>query len=229
MLPDVAGEHAAALTERVAAAAAIDLTSHDLVVIASPHGASTGVYVDAAGDLAAFGPRGIEVDAAGEPSVAQAVAEGWGHPLLDERVDHGIVVPLRLLALGRARVVALAFADGMEPRDAVAGARRLAEALEVTAFGGRVAFVASANLSPGLSDRAPVPSAPGAAEADAATLDALRTGPGEVLGRLPDLARAASCGAGPLAAFGLLFPDRACDVLAYEHPFGVGYAVATTS
>ncbi|MDQ3981314.1 MAG: hypothetical protein M3271_01385, partial [Actinomycetota bacterium] len=65
-------------------------------------------------------------------------------------------------------------------------------------------------------------------DAERRVLQALRARPGELPARVDDLARAGSCGAGPLAAFGFLFADGGCELLAYEHPFGVGYAVAVT-
>lgn len=193
----------------------LDLSEADVIVLASPHGTETGVYRSAAGDLDAFGPRGLDVAAARDGALVEALAAAWGRPVLDAKADHGVVVPLRLLT-PPAPVVAVAFEEGADPR---AGS---ALAAAVTSLGGSVAFVASANLSPGLDDRSPHPSLPGAAEADAAVLVALREAP-ERAAAPPE-----SCAAPVLAAFGSLFAGRPCEVLAYDHPFGVGYAVAIT-
>jgi hypothetical protein len=141
--------------------------------------------------------------------------------VLDERADHGVVVPLRLLSPA-APVVAVAFEEGSDGDEGLA----LAEA--VSKLAGTIAFVASANLSAGLTDRSPVPSLEGATDADAAVVAALRADPGGLVQLAPSLTGARSCAAPTLAAFGSLFAGRRCDVLAYEHPFGVGYAVALT-
>ncbi|MDQ3913724.1 MAG: hypothetical protein M3323_00105 [Actinomycetota bacterium] len=195
-----------------------------VVVVASPHGAATGVYAAPCGDLDAFGPRGIDAAAATDPSFVHALAERWGFPVLDAPADHGIVVPLRLLGTGSTPVVAVTFEEGLGTGEAVAEAESLAAAL--TGASETIAFVASANTSAGLTERAPLPSLPGAAAADDALLDALSTDPRLVPACLPALARAGSCAAGPLAALAIVLGTRPCDVLAYEHPAGVGYLVA---
>lgn len=218
LLPEVAGPANAGRTRAVVAAvASIDLTGVDAVVVASPHGRAPGVYAAPAGDLDAFGPRGLGVSPIADDGFAHEIAAAWGEPILDEPPDHGVVVPLRLLAVD-ALVVAVSLGDGPA----------FARALGECAGGRRIAFVASANLSAGLGERAPLPSLDGAAETDAAVLDTLRDDPGALTEQGSALERAGSCAAGPLAAFGSLFGGRPCDVLAYEAPFGVGYAVAVT-
>lgn len=221
LLAEVAGEARAAAGAPVReAVASIDLGDVDVVVIASPHGRATGVYASPAGDLDGFGPKGIGAVPPADPALAVQLAEAWGRPLLLEEADHGVVVPLRLLPVLDVPVVAVAFEEG-------AGADG-ARALAATLSGRRVAFVASANLSAGLDERSPLPSLDGAAAADDAVLSALRERPGELADLGPVLERAGSCAGAPLTAFGVLFGRRPCDVLAYEHPFGVGYAVAVT-
>ncbi len=204
----------------------IDLRDADLIVIAAPHGRSTGIYTRTTGNLDAFGPRGIDVAKPTDAVFAQTLARSWGGRLLDAALDHGAVVPLRLLETRGAPVVAVAFREGALP---VEEARRLARAVTAAADGRRIAFVASANTSAGLSERAPLPSLEGAAAVDRCVLRALRERPGDLPACADDLVRAGSCGAGPLAAFGFLFPEEKCSVAAYERPFGVGYAVAVTT
>jgi hypothetical protein len=217
----VAGEARAAAGASIRkAVASIDLGDVEAVVIASPHGRATGVYASPAGDLDAFGPKGIGVSPPADPALAGQLAEAWGRPLLLEAADHGVVVPLRLLPALDAPVVAVAFEEGAGPD----GARALAATLS----GRRIAFVASANLSAGLDERSPLPSLPGARAADKAVVAALREDPRALAANGDVLERAGSCAAAPLAAFGVLFAKRSCDVLAYGHPFGVGHAVAVT-
>lgn len=228
LLREVAGERNAAATAAISAAvAALDPGAADVTVIASPHGRATGVYARAEGNLDAFGPRDVSASAAGDPAFAAALAEEWGVPLLEEPADHGIVVPLRLLRVG-SPVVAVAFAEGVAPGAARSEAESLARALAAVADRRSVSFVASANTSAGLGERAPLPSLDGASAAEEAVLRALRESPGDLGGHLDALAAAGSCATAPLAAFALLFAGRTCEVLAYEHPFGVGYPVALT-
>lgn len=214
-MPEVGGAGTAATK----AMSELDLAGAETIVIASPHGTGTGVYRMPGGNLDAFGPRGIDVSAETDAEAAETLAARWGRPVLDAPADHGIVVPLRLIEAS-APVVAVAFAEGA----GAAEGEGLADA--VSSLGGAVAFVASANLSAGLTERSPLPSLPGAAEADTAVLDALRHDPAALAN--VDFERAGSCAAPVLATFGSLFAGCPCDVLAYEHPFGVGYAVART-
>ena len=217
LLAEVAGPKNAARTAAVAAeVAALDLSGVDAVVIASPHGNAPGVYAAPAGDLRGFGARPA-VEARGDEALARDLAHAWGQPVLDEPADYGVVVPLLLLNVD-APVVAVAVDEGAA----------LARALARSAGDRRLAFVASANLSAGLGERAPVPCVEGAAAADAAVLEALRRDPSALTRQRAELERAASCGAAPLGAFGTLCAGRSCDVRAYDHPFGVGYAVAIT-
>ena len=218
LLPEVARANAAATS--IVRAAVGTLVFEGPVVIASPHGRRAGVYKRVSGDLDAFGPHDVSASAPPDEDFARDLAEAWRMPLLDEPADHGIVVPLRLLPAAPA-VVAVAFKD-----EGAGDGAALARAL--LSVGRSFSFVASANLSAGLTERAPVPSIEGAAEADVAALSALRDSPEALAGLGPDLTAAGSCGAPVLAAFGTLFAGRSGDVLAYEHPFGVGYAVAVT-
>ncbi|MFN2588715.1 MAG: hypothetical protein ABR613_11440 [Actinomycetota bacterium] len=224
LLEEVAGRAAAPAVS--AAARGLRFPQDARILLASPHGAGTGVYAAPRGDLDGFGPRGISVAATADRSFARDLAGAWERPLLDEPADHGIVVPLRLLDTGDAPVVAVAFEEGLDAAAVVDEAKALVAGLD--GVRGPVAFVASANTSAGLGDAAPLPSLPAAAAADAAALDALRRDPRLLVPLLPDLAAAGSCAVGPLAALALLLGDRPCDVRAYEHPAGVGYAVAAT-
>ena len=214
LLPEVAGPKNAPAGALIRdAVASIDLMPAQVIVVASPHGTRSGVYAAAKGNLDAFGVRGIEVAAPSDEGIAAELAVAWGKPLLDEPADYGVVVPLRLLETP-VPVVAVSTDDG----------RGLADAVASLPLG--VAFVASANLSPGLGGRAPLPSLPGAREVDESVLWALREDPATLAALGDRLRAAASCAAAPLVAFGRLFPAGFFDVIAYAHPFGVGYAVA---
>lgn len=218
LLPELGGSRGGPIVDAVGA---IDLSGVDAVVVASPHGRATGVYRAPEGNLDAFGPRGLDASADPDDAFAEELAAAWARPVLEDPADHGVVVPLRLLATP-APVVAVAFEEGIAPDQGTALARA------ITSAGRDVAFVASANLSAGLNDRSPLPSLPGAGETDAAVLESLQNDPAKLLDQVHSLERAGSCAAPVLAAFGALFAGRPCEVLVYGAPFGVGYPVAVT-
>lgn len=221
LLPEVAGRDVAPAV--TSAARELRLGEADAVVLASPHGASTGVYAKPAGSLDAFGPRGIAAAAPTDEELLRTLADAWGPPVLDAPADHGIVVPLRLLGGVTAPVIAVTFAEATD--GLVEGAALAAALADLDAT---VAFVASAHTSAGLTEHAPLPSLPGAVAAERAALDALMTDPRLLPDRLPALAAAGSCASGPLAALAFVLGERPCELRAYEHPFGVGYAVAVS-
>ena len=227
LLGEVAGPEIAPATDEIASAIrSIDLGGTDTLVIASPHGGSSGLYALVEGDLDAFGCRGIGAAAPVGTGVGRGLAKQWGRPTQEGGADYGVVVPLRLLDRRDAPVVPVAFREGLAAPDAVAEAASFVEALRALDPPGTIAFVASANLSAGLDERSPVPSIEGAAAADDAVLRALREDPSGLVDLAGAIEGAASCAAATLAAFGMLFGGRSCDVLAYACPFGVGYPVA---
>jgi hypothetical protein len=106
----------------------------------------------------------------------------------------------------------------------IADASVFADALRALGAGRDLLFVASLNTSASLSARAPLGHRPEAARLDRDLVDALETDAGragELAVALHDVG--GSCGAGPLAAFSLLFAGTPASVLGYEHPAGVGY------
>ncbi len=226
LLREVAGNRVPAIADAVRS---LQLGDPDVVVVISPHGDRSGVYRRATGCLDAFGPRGITVDAPTDESVVEKLAAEADLPVLEEEADHGVVVPLRLLDTGGAPVVAVTFAEGgHDLRTLFAEAAAVARALPLAATG-TTAVVFSVNTSAGLSDRSPLPALPRARDVERAVLDALREDPARLSDRLPVLDRdAGSCGAAPLATAAALFSRTPFGLDAYEHPFGVGYAVAST-
>ena len=149
---------------------------------------------------------------------------GWPKPRY--QLDHGVLVPLLLLG-GKLPVVAAGLDEELPAEAAIEKGRAFVEALaDVDA---RIAFVASANTSAGLSARAPLGLVEGAEESERTLIEVLSTGTGDVDSALRDVAAVgSSCAAGPLAAFMTLWP-RGAQVSSYERPFGVGYLVARSS
>ncbi|MBW3594273.1 MAG: hypothetical protein KY391_01750 [Actinobacteria bacterium] len=173
----------------------------DSIVILTPHAPRAGVYRNASGDLRAFGVPGIEVENETDDELVAAV----DLPAIDRAADHGVVVPLLLRDWG-VPVVAIGVADG----------QRLALDIER-----RIGVLASANLSAGLSARAPLTEISGARECEERFIASLTREIGSESVDLPG-----TCAAGVLTCFGEMFAGRRARVLAHEAPVGVGYLVA---
>ena len=213
---------------------ALNLEGTDVILIASPHGSVTGVYADVRGSLGRFGHPEISVAKQSDPEGAAQLADAWGKPLLGEEVDHGIFVPVSLVASGTP-IIAVAFAETTEKSVESADSIELEvagfiEALSNVAGKGSVMFVASANDSAGLTRRAPLTEIAGAADLRVEFLAAMT----DDVGKIEPLARrmwanAGSCGLAPLLCLARLFAGRPADVVAAEQPVGVGYTVAATT
>ena len=224
LLPEVlvsSREGAAARVRAGCVAAALSM-SGPRALVASPHAVRTGVYVSPYGDLAALGPRAPAALCPLDLAFSEELARRWGRPLLEEPLDHGIVVPL-LLAEPAVPVVAIGFEEGGESAEEAASLAQILRDLEMEG-----SVVASANLSAGLNDRAPLTRLTGAEQLERETTEALMRDAGTLLQNAPRLAaEAGSCGLGPLALLGHLFEGSPAEVLAHEWPYGVGYLVAT--
>ena len=211
--------------ERVRAACRqVSFERIEAVVVLSPHGATTGVYRGVRGSLRSFGVPGPASTARTDDGLVTELALAWGRPVLDGDVDHGIQVPLSLVAPVETPVVAACLDEHATAEEAGSLASAFAVALRDT--GRRVAFVASAHTSSALSPRAPLGHRPEAETAAGTFVSALERGRGvdEAAHRLNRTG--ASCGAAPLVAFAELWPDDSSAIVAYEYPYGVGYLVA---
>jgi hypothetical protein len=225
---------AALTTETRAAVASIDASEADIVVMLSPHGSATGVYERVWGSLDGFGVSGISTGAPTDGAISRRIARAWGRSLLTGEADHGVLVPLLLMGL-QAPVIACTLAEVTGPgaaavSEAVAAALQFADALSKVVGEGNVLFVASANTSAALSARAPLTHRKEGEELDQAILACLTEDPLGVT-EIPEplWTEGGACGAGPLTAFGTLFAGRHATVRSYQHPFGVGYVVATAT
>ena len=217
-----------------AAVESLTLDECDVIVIASPHGRTSGVYSEITGSLDGFGVHGRSVRAPSLTDLADELARQWKRPVIGPPADHGIVGAL--LIAGRMvgpPLVAAAFRTITGPgapgssEGAIDEARSLAEAVTAISAARRVGFVASAHTSASLSSTAPLLDRPEGHELEERVLAALRRDPVELAGIEHDLWRAAgACGAGPLTTFGLLFAGRPADLIAYDTPVGIGYLVA---
>ena len=233
LLPSLsAHEEVASAAARVRGALAdVAFPEAEVTVLLSHHGPALGFYRAAHGSLDAFGVRGVDAARDGDPDALETLsnATSW----LVGEADHGVVVPLLLLGDLDGAVVAGAFPEALSPRSARRAAIedaacRMTSAVEELAATRRVALVASAHGSGGLSPRAPLTELPGAMELELSLLDHLQRDAGAVHDVALDLwERGGSCSPGPLLVFASLFAGRAARLRAHEHPVGVSYVVAT--
>lgn len=206
------------------AAGRIDMSGLDVVVVVSPHGPE-GVYRENRAELGSMGLGVPELRAPHDAEFVATLAELWGRPLLDGVLDHGASVPLHLLDL-LPRVVCVSL-GGKRP---VSAAADLESALGEIDLVRRIGLVASANLSAGLNERAPLTLLQGARALEERTLSEARVDAHAFTHRAPDLAIVGgSCAGGPLTLFGRVFARRPLEILEYRSPFGVGYLVATAA
>lgn len=220
----------------------------DTVVVISPH---APVFADAiaidgrphlSGDLAQFGAD-VELDFYSNLELAQAI-EDEAHaagisvavlePALARRyrvpsgLDHGAVVPLYFLAKEHYpfRLVAVSMGVGALNELYTFG-MCMASAIDKSQY--RVAVIASGDLSHRLSPDAPAGYAPEGKIFDEAVVGALGAMDVAALARLDDalIEAAGMCGLNPIIMMlgSLDGIEVESEVLSYEGPFGVGYAV----
>ena len=236
LLPEIGGRSGAEARDHILRACdKIDTSGADVILVVSPHGRTAGVYARVTGSEVSFGGPEVRLDSPTDTGAADALAPAWRAPLLEDELDHGAVGCLHLLDIRRPSVVA-ALPETTGPAatgDACAAmveGRKLAGAVKRAFNGSSVLVVASAHTSAALTPRAPLTERPEGRALDERVLTSLAAD----VGALDDISCDAwtaggSCGAGPFAAFGRLLSGRSAEVLAYEHPFGVGYLVATVT
>jgi hypothetical protein len=205
--------------------AKLELPDVQALVIASPHGPSPGVYAGRRGDLAGFGCPDVAAEATAAPDLAGEITRTWRTDSLGSALDHGIVVPLCLDLMPDVPVVAAVVPDAAQ-------GKALADALLQIAQrrGTRIGVVASAHTSVALTERAPLGYREEAVELEKRFLQELQRDASAATSFATDLESiGGSCGAGPFTVFGRLFEGRQTTLVAYDHPFGVGYLAAVTA
>ncbi len=218
--------------------------SPDALVVASPHATSYYDYLHispgpgAVGDFSSFGDPDDEVEVAYETRLAQAIereAALAGIPAgsqgeRERDLDHGTMVPLTFLQAAGVNcpVVRMGLA-GFSPLEHY----RLGEAVNRACdlLGLRVVFVASGDLSHKLLAEGPYGFAAEGPVFDKIVCEAFSTADfGKLLEVDPALSDAAAqCGLKSFLIMAGTLDGRAVDaeLLSYEGPFGVGYAVAS--
>ncbi|MEA4882624.1 MAG: AmmeMemoRadiSam system protein A [Clostridia bacterium] len=254
IIPEVGGSETPKASRTVqgmkALATAVADAAPDTVVVISPHGP---VFADAiaitglpriSGDFSQFGADvslSFECDLDLARSVVHhAEAAEVSCVLLDERamirmriprkLDHGTLVPLSYIweHCREFRLIPVAMGVGA-PNELYSFGIALREAIE--AGSGRVAVIASGDLSHALAPGAPAGYSPRGAQFDSLVVEALSSRDAAALAGLDDKLVASAGECGLRAIFMMLGAIDGLDVISevhsYEGPFGVGYAVAT--
>lgn len=222
----------------------------EVVVVISPHSPlfEDAVAIHAAnpleGDFSMFMAGQVSLSFENDLALAREIARragamGVATLLLDERerhayrvegrLDHGVLVPMHFVVEAGVSVPIVAMGMALLPREKLY-AFGTAVAQAVKELGRRAVVIASGDMSHRLTRGAPAGYDPRGAEFDERIVELLRAGDVEGIlsldGSLVD--RAGECGYRSLVmALGTL--DRRAfesEVLSYEGPFGVGYAVA---
>ena len=215
----------------------------EVLIISSPHATMYADYFHlspgrvAEGNLSKFGAPDVACRVMYDQILTrkiESLAQRWELPAgtageRDPMLDHGTLIPLWLLSqTGFSCPIVRIGLSGLSALSHYRMGQCIAES--VNALNRRAVFIASGDLSHKLSSDGPYGFAPEGPAFDLALTDSLACGNfGAMLALPPEQAQAAAeCGwRSFLIMAGLL--DRLSvkpDLLSYEGPFGVGYAVA---
>ncbi|MDR0248697.1 MAG: hypothetical protein LBI44_03425 [Oscillospiraceae bacterium] len=215
----------------------------DTVIFITPHARARAEYClispssGASGTLARFGAPDVRFDAlyneelareiaARAAEVGVAVAMGGGE---DGPLDHGVTVPMWFINRRYTGYKAVRIAQSaLSPREHYRLGQVIAEAARIA--GGNTALVGSGDLSHKLLRSGPYGFAPEGPVFDKLITEAFASGNLRALLDIPEdtVERAAECGLRSFAVIAGCFGGKARgELLSYEGPFGVGYAVAS--
>lgn len=215
----------------------------DTIVLASPHATLYADYFHispgrrAEGDLRQFHAPDVTVKAEYDEALVKAIADAAKAARIlagtlgerERELDHGTVIPLRFLdqAGVKAKVVRMGL-SGLSPLMHYRLGACVAQAAQ--ALGRNIVFVASGDLSHKLSAEGPYGFAPEGPRFDEEIVKAITDGDFlKFLSFEPDFAEAAAeCGLRSCILLAGVLDGLAVkpELLSYEGPFGVGYAVA---
>jgi hypothetical protein len=207
LLPEVTTE-AEVLRELWEGLSRVRIPEGATVVVLTPH-APRGVYARNEGTLAAFGL----------PDIAVSAPRGdveLDLPTIDDGLDHGALVAMRLFDLS-GPVTVVGCGETSDVSD-------MLKELDLD----ELFVLASAHTSVRLTERAPLPYSFDAVRLESRFITEIETDC-KVAADLADEMWAAgdTCSRWTLRAFGELFGGAEGQVLAYGSPFGVGYPVIT--
>ena len=199
------------------AIADIAVSPDAIVVAVTPHGEGSFVYARPSGSLAGFGIEGVEVDHPKTEVPEYEFFERWGR-LVDKTLDHGALIPLRLLGPPN-RVVTLSVAGDVSA---------CARAIQDLGVRHPVFVICSAHTSARLTERAPLPYSADAVQLEKRFVAEVEDDCAVARTLASELASVGgSCSESTLTLFGELFAGCPGSLRAYEAPFGIGYPVIT--
>ncbi|GAB6099883.1 AmmeMemoRadiSam system protein A [Halanaerocella petrolearia] len=254
-IPEVGGDDLEQIEDTVASmeqlAQDVKEADPDLIITISPHGP---VFSDAIsilnqdplqGDLSGFGVNEVELSYELEKEFTQEIARACHTQdiqvaRIDDRaarkfdvetkLDHGVVVPLYYLQQAGVNTPLVPINMGMLPYENLYKFGKIIQLL-AQELGYKVAVIASGDLSHRLTPDAPAGYNPHAKDFDTALVQYLDDLAVEEILDLDSslIEKAGECGLRPIIMMlGTLDAlDVEGEVLSYEGPFGVGYAVAS--
>ena len=232
------------LTAMAEVAADIAEIAPEVIIYITPHGT---VYSDhfhispgssAAGDLGRFNAPGVRFETKYDEELIYEIARIAEHNDIsagtqgerDPKLDHGVTVPMWYINKRYPDYKSVRVSQsGMALSEHYLLGLAIAKAVETT--GRKVVLIASSDLSHKLSEDGPYGYAPEGSEFDAVFTTAMAEGDFLSMLQIPDNLRssAAECGYNSLMILAGCFDkqDVVSELLSYEGPFGVGYAVAS--
>jgi len=247
-IPDVGRGREKEISKTLAAmdeaAAGIAKLKPETIIFITPHCTVYSDYFhlspgsEAYGDLSGFGVRNVRIDTKYDRELIDEIsriAEFNDIPAgtqgeRDAKLDHGVTVPMWFINRHYTDYLSVRVSQsGMAPSEHYLLGRAIAKAVEIK--GRRTVIIASSDLSHKLSEEGPYGFAPEGPEFDALFTAALDSGDFLSMLQIPDKLRdrAAECGYNSLMILAGCFDkqDISSELMSYEGPFGVGYAVAS--
>lgn len=210
----------------------------DTLVVLSPHAPfhpqafTVSIAAQESGHLGRFGAPQVQIDVETDRELIDSLARS-GSPLrLTTQagpLDHGTLIPLRFLFTEsfHPQIVRIGLSGNSREAHEALGAHIVAAA---EALHRRIAIIASGDLSHRLKSDGPYGYDPSGPRFDAQFIHALQHNDFGAIARMdPELCEeAGECGYRSALILGgaLSKVPMTCQVLSYEGPFGVGYAVA---
>lgn len=191
----------------------------------------------ARGNFGRFGAGSVALETSYDEEMLEeieSIADAWGISAgpqgeRDAALDHGVMVPMWYIDRHYSNCKTLRISQsGMSPADHYMLGQIIAEAADKLER--KVVVIGSSDLSHKLKDDGPYGFAPEGPEFDKMVTDAIHKADFLALFNIPEKLReaAAECGYNSLMVLAGLFEKKNVEsrLLAYEGPFGVGYAVA---
>ena len=223
-------------------------TAPDTVIIITPHGMvfrdAVAVYTqeEISGDLGRFGAPGISMSLETDTELADLIIEnaekdglvavrigsGAGNQYEDRaQLDHGVMVPLYFTGDMKFRIVCLAYGF-LTPRELYRFGMAIEKSVKET--GRSAVMIASGDLSHHLTDDGPYKYSPYGPKFDKRITEIISSGDIEDIFYMDEkeTREAGECGLRSLYMLAGALDGKTAEgeLLSYEGPFGVGYAVA---